>query len=292
MSAAAGSGVQSHLTVTFPIKSASDRKALVAKLPLLMPDFAKAQDAVGSVHYSRFLDLSDQALLFIADIDGEAHELVGALAKSAGQVFDAIFEHVENPPVTPVAQNSDAFVLWAKQHSTRPLVAYSAYVGSSVQDIKSCAGAAGFTGSSEQHPLLLSLPLKSSLRAFVLEELVLKATHGKMNEGADSVGTLHFAHFIPLADNHLAFFTIFDGSFHKYIEDFTEKLGPVFDTLFDFVIGPPPTPVAKNSETFFNWAEANNLPPIGMYSAYPGLAVQDIHSLVADAKAGVAALKA
>jgi hypothetical protein len=29
----------------------------------------------------------------------------------------------------------------------------------------------------------------------VLEELVLRATHGKMSEGADSVGTLHFAHY-------------------------------------------------------------------------------------------------
>jgi hypothetical protein len=292
MSAAARSGIQSHLTITFPVKSAADRKALVEKLPLLMPDFAKAQDTEGSVHYSRFLDLSDQALLFIADIDGEADDLVGALVKSAGPVFDAILEHVENPPPAPVARNTDAFVLWAKQHNTPPLVAYSAYAGNSVRDIKSCAGAAGFTGSSEQHPLLLSLPIKSSLKAFVLEELVLRATHGKMNEGADSVGTLHFAHFVPLPGNHLAFFTIFDGSFHKYIEDFTEKLGPVFDTLFEFVIGPPPTPVAKNADAFFNWAEANNLPPIGLYRAYPGLAVQDIHALVADTKVGATALKA
>ena len=38
-----------------------------------------------------------------------------------------------------------------------------------------------------------------------------------MTEGADSVGTLHFAHFVPLADTHLGFFTIFDGTFEKYI---------------------------------------------------------------------------
>ena len=286
------SGTQSHLSVTFPLKSPADAKALAKKLPMWMPFFANAQDAEGSVHYSRFLALSDKALLFIADIDGDADDLIGTLAKSAGPVFDAILEHVENPPRAPVAHNTAAFVLWAKQHNTRPLVAYSASVGNSVQDIKSCARAAGFKGSSEQHPLLLSLPIKSSLKAFILEELVLRATHGKMNEGADSVGTLHFAHFVPLPDNHLGFFTIFDGSFHKYIEDFTEKLGPVFDTLFEFVSGPPPTPVAKNAETFFHWAEANNLPPIGLYCAYPGLAVQDIHAIVADAKVGAAALKA
>jgi hypothetical protein len=291
MSIAAVSRIQRHLTVAFPIKSPADAKALGQKLPLLMPDFAKAQDTEGFVHYSRFLALSDKALLFIADVDGEADELMGALARSAGPVFDAIFEHVENPPLTPVADNPEALIIWVKHHNIQPLVAYSAYAGNSVQDIKSCARSAGFTGNSEQHPLLLSLPIESSLKAFVLEELVLRATRGKMNEGADSVGTLHFAHFVPLPENHLGFFTIFDGSFHKYIQDFTEKIGPVFDTLFEFVSGPPPTPVAKNAEAFFSWAEASNLPPIGLYSAYPGLAVQDIHDLLSDARVGAAAVK-
>lgn len=49
MSASGGSGIQSHLTVAFLIKSPADRKALVEKLPLLMPDFAKAQDTEGFV---------------------------------------------------------------------------------------------------------------------------------------------------------------------------------------------------------------------------------------------------
>ena len=33
------------------------RKAIAEELPPLMPDFAKAQDAIGTIHYSRFLDL-------------------------------------------------------------------------------------------------------------------------------------------------------------------------------------------------------------------------------------------
>jgi hypothetical protein len=92
-----------------------------------MPDFAKAQDAIGTVHYSRFLDLSDETLLFLADIDGEFEKLSGDLAKSAGPVFDAIFKHVVDPPPTPVANNSDAFIKWVKQHSTSPLIIYSAF---------------------------------------------------------------------------------------------------------------------------------------------------------------------
>ena len=47
-------------------------------------------------------------------------------------------------------------------------------------------------------------------------------------------------------------------------------------------VGGPPTPVAKNAHAFYEWALANNYPPIGFYSAYPGLSVQDIRALLAD----------
>jgi hypothetical protein len=48
-------GTQNHITITFPIKSPADAKAIAEELPPLMSDFAKAQDAIGSVHFSRFL---------------------------------------------------------------------------------------------------------------------------------------------------------------------------------------------------------------------------------------------
>jgi hypothetical protein len=127
------SGIQSHLTITFPMKSTADTKALAEELPPLMPDFAKAQDTVGSVHYSRFFALGDKTFFFLADIDGEVEKLSGDLAKSAGPVFDAIFKHVENPPPTPVASNSEAFIKWMKQHNAHPATAYSAYRNSSVR---------------------------------------------------------------------------------------------------------------------------------------------------------------
>ena len=114
-----------------------------------------------------------------------------------------------------------------------------------------------FTGSGEQHPLLISMPMKSKLKAFIFEDVVLKAANKQMTEGANAVGTLHFAHFVPLADTHLGFFTIYDGTFEKYMQDFTEKIGPVFDLMFKYVSDPPPTPVAKN-------AEATDLPPSGI----------------------------
>ena len=253
-----------------------------------MIDFAKAEDTIGTVHYSGFVVLGDNTLLFLADIDGDEDDLIGCLAKSSGPVFDAIFEHVQNPPLTPVASNSEALLKWVKDHTTQPLTAYSACENSSVQEIRSRARAAAFRGSSEQHSLLHYLHIKSNRKAFALQHVVLKAALSKMKEGADSIGTLHFAHFVPLPSNRLGFFAIFDGSFEKYTYDFAEKLGPVFDTLFEFVSDPPPTPVEKNPQAFYKWAVANNLPPIGFYSAYPGLAVQDIKALLTDLKWGAA----
>ncbi len=86
----------------------------------------------------------------------------------------------------------------------------------------------------------------------------------------------------PLPRNQLGFFTIFDGSLEKYIQDFAENLSAVFDAVFPHVVGAPPTPVAKNADAFYQWALANNYPPIGFYSAYPGLSVQDIRALLTD----------
>ena len=73
-------------------------------------------------------------------------------------------------------------------------------------------------------------------------------------KASDAIGTLHVAHFVAFENNHLGFFTIFDGDFAKYIQDFAEKNSLVFDTLFPHVVGAPPTPVAKNAQAFYQWA--------------------------------------
>ena len=104
----------------------------------------------------------------------------------------------------------------------------------------------------------------------------------RRHEASDAIGTLHVSHFVPFENNHLGFFTIFDGDFAKYIQDFADKTSLIFDTLFPHIDGAPPTPVAKNAQAFYEWALENNHPAIGFYSAYPGLGVQDIKALLAD----------
>ena len=95
---------QSHLVLDFPIEAPAHAKALAEELPALMPELAKAQDDLGTVHFSRFMLEGDQKLLFLSDIDGEGAPHIERLVERAGPVFEAIFEHVDNPPATPVAE--------------------------------------------------------------------------------------------------------------------------------------------------------------------------------------------
>ena len=272
---------QSHLLIDFPIKGPAIAKALPDELPALMPDLAKAQDELGTVHFSRFMVEGDEKLLFLSDIDGEVTPHIERLVESAGPVFDAIFEHVDDPPATPVATNGESVIRWLRHHVREPLDSYFAYEDASVQDIKACAQAAGFTGTTAQSPLLTYMSIKSRLQGFALK-LAARSIREDAYEASDSLGTLHFSHWVPFEQNHLGFFTIFDGGFETYIQDFAEKTSFVFDAVFPHVDGGPPTPVAKNARAFYEWALENNYPPIGFYSAYPGLSVQDVRALLAD----------
>src|SRR6202048_1453796 len=103
---------QNHFTLSFPLKSPVDAKLVAEQLPPLMPELFRANDTIGTVHYSRFTVLSEKTLLFLGDFDGEFAQLMADLARLAGPVFDAIFQHVESPPPSPVSDNVGAFVEW------------------------------------------------------------------------------------------------------------------------------------------------------------------------------------
>ena len=169
---------QSHLVIDFPIKGPANAKALPEELPPLMPDLATAQDDLGTVHFSRFMVEGDEKLLFLSDIDGEADEHIERLVESAGPVFDAIFEHVDDPPATPVADNPERVIKWLKRHVREPLDTYFAYEDASVQDIKACARAAGFTGNTSQGTLLTYMAFKSRLQGFAVK-LVARGPGGR-----------------------------------------------------------------------------------------------------------------
>ena len=137
---------QSHLVIDFPIKGPANAKALPEELPPLMPDLAKAQDDLGTVHFSRFMIEGDEKLLFISDIDGEVEPHIERLVESAGPVFDGIFEHVDDPPATPVADNRERVIKWLKRQVREPIDEYFAYEDASVQDVKACRACGGLHG--------------------------------------------------------------------------------------------------------------------------------------------------
>jgi hypothetical protein len=131
------------------------------------------------------------------------------------------------------------------------------------------------------------LPTRSWL-SFVEIQLLLRARGRGTTHDLDSVGTPHFAQFVPLEDNQIGFFTVYDGSFDKYIADFTKNIGGVFDLIFKFTKNPPPSPCRMHLQEFIDFAAGTSRTPIGFYQAYPGLSVQDIHALVADSKSDAA----
>jgi hypothetical protein len=201
---------QSHFTITFPLQSPADAQAIAKELPPLMPGFFQAEDAIGTIHYSRFTVLSEKTLLFLADFDGELSPLLTALAGHAGPLFDAIFKHVDKPPSTPVSDNAAAFVEWCGEHLLHALNLYTAYPDVTVKQIKALASAADVSGAGELNPFLVILPTKSRI-AFFETELLLRARGRGITTDLDTVGTPHFAQFVPLEDNQIGFFTVYDG---------------------------------------------------------------------------------
>src|SRR5579862_3502965 len=92
-------------------------------------------------------------------------------------------------------------------------------------------------------PASFALSIKSWLQLEELDAIVQLTTKKSIDE-SDTVGTLHFARWVNLHDhNQITFFSSFDGSLRKYIEDFAKYMGPTFDLLFKHVVNAPPIPV-------------------------------------------------
>ena len=274
---------QSHFTVSFPLKSPADANVLAERLPAMMPRLFQAADTIGRVHYSSFTVLGARTLLFLGDFDGGFDQLMADLAGHAGPVFDAIFQHVDSPPSTAVADNADAFVEWTAAHLVHPLNVYTAYPDLTAKEIKALASAADVRGAGEQRPFLMILPTKSRL-AFMEIRLLLRTGSRGIQKDLDTVGTSHFAQFVPLVHDQIGFFTVYDGAFDEYIADFTRSIGRMFDLIFEFIKEPPPSPCRTHLREFIDFAAAASRAPIGFYQAYPGLTVQDIHALIADGR--------
>ena len=190
---------------------------------------------------------------------------------------------MSDPPPTPVASNRKEFVAWARAHAIRPFAEYSAYPGATALQIRSEADKAGIeldAAGAQQLPLLVIMPMKGPVSILAVTA-AFQVLIGYLKKGGDAVGTVHFAHLVKLPHNQVGFFTIYDGPFDKYTQDFADQLGPAFDLLFRFTKNPPPTPTSKHAGPFSAWVKEHDLSPLAFYSGYPGLQVQDVKALLA-----------
>src|SRR6478736_900133 len=76
--------------------------------------------------------------------------------------------------------------------------------GVTAKEIKALASAADVSGAREQRPFLVILPTRSRL-AFIEIQLLLRARGRGITKDLDTVGTPHFAQFVPLEDNQIGF---------------------------------------------------------------------------------------
>jgi hypothetical protein len=135
-----------------------------------------------------------------------------------------------------------------------------------------------------QHPLTLVMRIRSAeegrtLRAELDQLQGLPRDQNPVTTALDEIGTVHFARFVLLDDDHLAVITTYDGDFERYINDFVDHIGPVFDTLLQHMADAPPLPVQSHRREFLEYVRRNDLtclPPF--YSAYPGRTVLDIRA--------------
>ncbi len=117
----------------------------------------------------------------------------------------------------------------------------------------------------------------AALRADVEELQATPREHNPVIQALDTLQTVHFARFVFIDDDRLAVITTYDGDFERYIMDFVDHIGWVFDKLLRHVTDPPPLPVEDNREEFLAYVREHDrgcVPPF--YSAYPNRTVLDI----------------
>ena len=135
--------VQNPLTLVAKLKSPEDSQHLQQALLANAAAMKEGLDAVGTVHFARwfFLD-NDMTVILVTEYDGPFDVYVKDFIAKVGNLFNALLQHVTDPPALPVQQFPDAFVAWVNQHNIVPLLPlYSSYPSLTVLNIQANAPA-------------------------------------------------------------------------------------------------------------------------------------------------------
>jgi hypothetical protein len=132
-----------------------------------------------------------------------------------------------------------------------------------------------------QSPLTLVMKAESSVAFATLRQTVedlqsLPSDKNPVVAALDKLGTVHFARFVFLGDDQLAVITTYDGDFDRYINDFIDEIGDVFNALLEHV-DRSLVPVQSHRAEFLKFVRDHDLRCVGsFYSAYPQRTVLDI----------------
>jgi hypothetical protein len=134
--------VQNPLTLVMPIRSSEGREALrstiegLQSLPSGENPITRAFEALGTVHFARFVFLDDTRLALITTYDGDFGAYVNDFVEHIGPVFDLLLEHMVDPPPVPVQLHPREFLDYVRRNDLGCLPPfYSAYPDRTVLDI-------------------------------------------------------------------------------------------------------------------------------------------------------------
>ncbi|SDD48267.1 hypothetical protein SAMN05660690_4325 [Geodermatophilus telluris] len=139
--------VQHPLTLVLTARSADDRRALQVKIEALQAlprehnPVVRALDAIGTVHFARFVLLDEQRLAVITTYDGDFEAYLHDFVDHVGDVFTDLLQHVAGGPPLPVAEHRQEFLDFVRRHDLACVPPfYSAYPERTVLDIVQAGG--------------------------------------------------------------------------------------------------------------------------------------------------------
>lgn len=134
--------VQNPLTLVMTARSPEDRRVLQQKvqalqsLPREQNPVVRALEAIGTVHFARFVLLDEQRLAVITTYDGDFDVYINEFIDHIGEVFDDLLQHVEGAPPLPVQRHREEFLDYVRRHDLRCVPPfYSAYPQRTVLDV-------------------------------------------------------------------------------------------------------------------------------------------------------------
>lgn len=134
--------VASPLTLVMTIRSQEDYEQLIALLNQLQSQPADknpitiALNDLSTVHFARFVFLSERQLAVITTYDGSFERYIDAFINKIGNVFDMLLKHMEDAPPLPVDTHREEFLRYVEKHDLKCVgTMYSAYPNLSVLDI-------------------------------------------------------------------------------------------------------------------------------------------------------------